>query len=643
MEILNKNNTIEIKKIGIFGATGFIGSNLVKYLYDNLSIITNNTYEIENNKKIILKVDEIKLFFSKTRWNNLIKNIEHPIFSYEKVNIFSKEELENKTKNLDLIINCAGIVSFSKKDIKKLWDVNVIGAKNILEVAIKNNVKKFVHISSISILNLSDNSHILNENDIGITDYEKRFHSFSSNKEILTFNELIEKGDLKYLKYLKNPYADTKLAGYIVCKEIAINSNIEFINVLPGTVIGKGDDNFSFTKLVYNIDKNLIFGLINGYTSYIDSYELANGIFNAAIFGKNLESYIISGNLDNNIKYSEIIKLINETLNKIYNKKRLKIFINIPKLIAYPISFISELLGSKNLNLPLIKSGFIQSKINNEKSKNEIYFKTSKNIKESIFDLCSYYKENDIKEIIKNKKYFFFIKKYFIDPWVRRNGIIFINGIENIYNSKKRVYVVNHPTTFDIYTIINTSEDNFYIPVDYKAFKVPIVGYILTQCGFVQVYPKENKHILPAMSKKLDLCYPVFNSIRGGDVTLGLDERIRTGAAVMADLNEADLIPYHIYIEKGKKRLSKIFAINFKFYPYTYYKDAIIYINILPPIKCKDYHKENITKDDYYKIMENIDKMFIEKDRDMDILFEKNKEDFKKIKRKGGSKITIKY
>lgn len=636
-------NDIIIKKIGIFGGTGFIGSNIVLYLNNNLNKLNNKTYTYEN-KSITFQIDEIRIFFSKTRWNNLIKDIESPAFKFIKVNIFNKDELIKKTEGLDLIINSSGLVSFSPKDIEKLWEVNVIGAKNILQAAISNNVKRFIHLSSISILNLYDTTHYLNENDIGINGFKRNFHSFSSIDEIFQIYNSYADGNKKILKKLKNPYADTKLAGFYICKDLASKSNIEFVNILPGTVLGRGDNNISILKLVYNVDKNFIFGLLPGFSSFIDSYDLAKGIFNSIIYGKNLESYIISGDIENNITYSELVKKLNKSLNKIRKTNSKKLFIKLPKLITYPISFLAEkILQSKDLTINLIKSAYIKSKIEIEKAKKDLQFIPETHIDKSIENLCMDYIEYDIKEVIKNKKFYFFAKNYVVDPWVKRKAIIFINGEENIYHSKNRIYVVNHPCTFDIHTIINTSIDNFYIPVDHNAFKIPFFGYLLNGCGLPKVYPKENKHILPMITKIIKNGYPVFNSIRSGDVTLDKEERIRTGAAVFADLNKADLIPYHIYIEKSKKHITYAPGFDLKLHPYSYYKDAIIYINILPPLKWEDYHKDNMTKEDYSNIMKKIDDLFIEMDKKMDEFFEKNKENLDKIERKGGSKIKLKY
>ncbi|MFN3411144.1 MAG: NAD-dependent epimerase/dehydratase family protein [Exilispira sp.] len=637
------NKDLTIKKLGIFGGSGFIGSNIILFLYNNLDNIKNKIYT-SDNQNLIFNIDEIRIFYSRTRWNNLYRDLNSEIFNFLKINIFNEEELLQKTKDLDIIINSSGFVSFAQRDIQKLWEINVSGAKNILKASIENKVKKFIHISSISILNLCDTTHYLSEQDIGFNGFKKKFHSFSSKEEILNFNDLYEKGDKSFLKFIKNPYADSKLAGFIVCEDLAKNSDIDFINILPGTVIGKGDDNFSILKLVYNIDKNFIFGRLPGFSSFVDSYDLAKGIFNSIIYGKSSESYIISGDIENNISYKDFIIKIYNALCKINNKKRFKIFIDLPEFLTYPVAFISEkIFKSKNLTLSLIKSGYIKSKISIEKAKKELNFHPLTNINNSIENLCQDYFGNNVGKRIKNKRFFSFIKKFFVDPYVNRNSIIYISGEENIYDSKRRVYIVNHPTTFDIHTIINTSADNYYIPVDHNAFKIPIVGYLLKNCGFLKVFCANNENLYADAAKIIKTGDPLFNSIRSGRVTLGLNERLRTGGIVIADKNKADIIPYHIYIERDKIKITKILGFDFKFHPYSYYKDAIIFINILSPIKYERYHKENMTKEDYLKIAIEIEEKFIEKDREMKTFFEKNQDHFKNIIRKGGSNLKIKY
>lgn len=634
---------LTIKKIGIFGGSGFIGSNIILFLYNNLDNIKNKIYT-SDNQNLIFNIDEIRVFYSKTRWNNLYRDLNSEIFNFLKINIFNEEELLEKTKDLDIIINSSGFVSFAQRDIQRLWEINVFGAKNILKSSVKNNVKKFIHISSISILNLCDTTHYLSEQDIGFNGFKTKFHSFSSKEEILNFNNLYEKGNKSFLKLIKNPYADTKLAGFIVCEDLAKNSDIDFINILPGTVIGKGDDNFSILKLVYNIDKNFIFGRLPGFSSFVDSCDLAKGIFNSIIYGKSNESYIISGDFENNISYKDFIIKIYNALCKINNKKRFKIFIDLPEFLTYPVSYIFEkIFKSKNLTLSLVKSGYIKSKISIEKTKKELNFQPLTNIDNSIENLCHDYFENNVGERIKNKRFFYFMKKFFIDPYVNRNSIIFISGEENIYNSKRRVYIFNHPTTFDIHTIINTSADNYYIPVDHNAFKISIVGYLLKNCGFLKVFPANNENLYANAAKIIKTGDPLFISIRSAGVTLGLNERLRTGGIVIADKNKADIIPYHIYIERDKIKTTKILGLDLKFHPYSYYKNAIIFINILSPIKYEKYHKDNMTKEDYLKIAIEIEEKFIEKDCEMKNFFEKNEDNYKIIVRKGGSNLKIKY
>lgn len=48
-----------------------------------------------------------------------------------------------------IVIHCAGIVSIATKYVQNVYDVNVIGTKNIVDVSQQSKVKKFVYVSSV--------------------------------------------------------------------------------------------------------------------------------------------------------------------------------------------------------------------------------------------------------------------------------------------------------------------------------------------------------------------------------------------------------------------------------------------------------------------------------------------------------------
>ncbi|MEA1963377.1 MAG: NAD(P)-dependent oxidoreductase [Patescibacteria group bacterium] len=109
-------------KILITGASGGIGKILIKKLikagFDDLAVLSRDQSKLETIKKIKIKIGNLNDFNS----------------------------LDKALKNIDVIIHLAGITHSNK--IKKYFQINIDGTKNLLRAAEKNSVKKFIFISS---------------------------------------------------------------------------------------------------------------------------------------------------------------------------------------------------------------------------------------------------------------------------------------------------------------------------------------------------------------------------------------------------------------------------------------------------------------------------------------------------------------
>ncbi|MEE8590252.1 MAG: NAD-dependent epimerase/dehydratase family protein, partial [Spirochaetia bacterium] len=104
-------------KAGITGSVGFLGANLVNYLDD-------------------LRPEgmEVVPFFSNRRSNPLTEHLDMP---YEHLVVYSRQEVFEKTRGLDVLFHLAGAVNYSRKNARKTWDVNVLGTKNIFDAAVQ--------------------------------------------------------------------------------------------------------------------------------------------------------------------------------------------------------------------------------------------------------------------------------------------------------------------------------------------------------------------------------------------------------------------------------------------------------------------------------------------------------------------------
>ena len=112
----------------ITGGCGYVGSKLIKYLLNkNHKIINIDTQWFGKNLKNHKNLKNIKLD---------IRNV--------KTNLF---------KGIDCVIHLANIANDPAVELNPnlSWEVNVLAAKKLIEMAIKNKVKKFIYASSGSV------------------------------------------------------------------------------------------------------------------------------------------------------------------------------------------------------------------------------------------------------------------------------------------------------------------------------------------------------------------------------------------------------------------------------------------------------------------------------------------------------------
>jgi nucleoside-diphosphate-sugar epimerase len=91
-----------------------------------------------------------------------LKNKKHDVFEYSidgGKDILNKIQLKESLKNIDTVIHLAAILDNNNP---KLWEINVLGTKNIIEECATSKVKKFILLSSTGVY--GETSATLNEN-----------------------------------------------------------------------------------------------------------------------------------------------------------------------------------------------------------------------------------------------------------------------------------------------------------------------------------------------------------------------------------------------------------------------------------------------------------------------------------------------
>ncbi len=152
------------------------------------------------------------------------------------------DSLQNALKGITEVYHCAAKVSFNPKDDKELYHTNVVGTQNLLFACQDLPIQKFLHVSSIAVLdNLSDK---------GVLDEESDYNP----------------------KIAHSGYATSKhFSEMEVWRASAEGLNTIIVN--PGIIIGSGNWTESSGTLFKTFEKSAY--SFSGGTSYVDVRDVA--------------------------------------------------------------------------------------------------------------------------------------------------------------------------------------------------------------------------------------------------------------------------------------------------------------------------------------------------------------------------------
>ncbi|MEO8711277.1 MAG: NAD-dependent epimerase/dehydratase family protein [Parafilimonas sp.] len=284
-----ESQIIKNKTIFITGATGLLGSHLLKQLIKQ-----------DVNIKALYRA-EIPFTHKNIEWIN--------------GDIFDVVLLEEILKDVDEVYHCAGKVSFNSKDKKELFKTNIEGTANIVNACLNTNVKKLLHVSSVSALGRIRENTTVNE--------EMQWSEETSNSVY---------GESKYLAEME------------VWRGIAEGLNAVIVN--PTIILGAGNWNKGSSEIFKSIYKEFPY-YSEGVTGFVDAEDVAKAMIILMNSNITAERFIVSAE---NISYKEMFYMIAETFNKKRPHKEVTPFIaavvwrleKIRSLITGKAPFISK-------------------------------------------------------------------------------------------------------------------------------------------------------------------------------------------------------------------------------------------------------------------------------------------------------------
>lgn len=155
-------------KVLLTGATGFVGSHIVEEL-------------VSKNHNIIAAI----------RKSSNLKWIKNQPIQFECCSLNDEQQLSNIVSKVDVIVHCAGVVR--ALDWKEYYETNVLGTQKLVQATIKNknNIKKFIYISSQAAMGPSETKipRKLTEKENPVSNYGKS--KLLAEQEIKKLNGII--------------------------------------------------------------------------------------------------------------------------------------------------------------------------------------------------------------------------------------------------------------------------------------------------------------------------------------------------------------------------------------------------------------------------------------------------------------------
>lgn len=284
----------------VTGATGLVGMHIAIDLLkkdEKVKATYTNPHNIEKVKEVFIHY-EIEPLFNKIDWIEM--DLQDITQVYEAV------------KGIDYVYHSAAVVSFNKKDRKRLMNINVKGTANIVNACIDEKIKKLGFISSVAAIGRSGNGN------------------YSET------NKWVESNDNSYYAISKYKAENEVWRG--------IEEGLNAVITNPGIIIGPANWNRSSTTIFKQIYKGLTFFPI-GKNGFVDVRDVSKSIVSLVKSNIHSERFITVGD---NLFYKDIFQ---EIAKKLMVKKPSKKASRTMLEIAWRILAIKCFITRKNPSL----------------------------------------------------------------------------------------------------------------------------------------------------------------------------------------------------------------------------------------------------------------------------------------------------
>ena len=320
----------------VTGATGFLGSELVRQL-------------LQNGQKVrALKRDSSKI-------PRILK--DQDAIEWVNADLLDYYSLEDAVQGIDKVYHCAALISFDPGNKKRMLKVNVEGTVNLLNVCVANNIEKFLHVSSVAAVGDSKKGELITEKhhwELGAGQSSYSISKYESEMEVFR----------------------------------AAAEGLKTVIVNPAIIIGKEAGSEGSGQIFETINRGLSY-YPDGSFGYVDVSDVASAMI--ALMESNIsnERFIVSAE---NWTYRDLFTEIATKLGKQPPKIAVQ-----PWMLEFArlgAGIITLLTGKRyGLTKDTVRTAFKKQNYSNEKIKKALNLEF-KSVKDSISAICMNYNKN---------------------------------------------------------------------------------------------------------------------------------------------------------------------------------------------------------------------------------------------------------
>jgi dihydroflavonol-4-reductase len=321
-------------KVAVTGASGHIGNCLVRQL--------------------IKRGMEVKVLV-----HNFMNDLSDFNIEIIRGSLENRGSLNKLCEGTEVVFHLAARISIDRRSTYGVYNTNVEGTRNILEISQANNIRRFIHFSSIHALMNEPLSQVLNEN-----------------------RPLVNTADMAY----EQSKADSEKLVYE-----AVTAGLDAVILNPTAVIGPYDFKPSYLgQALIKMYRNKLPVLVRGGYNWVDVRDVAEAAINSMQMGRTGERYILSGEW---LSLKELAQLAESI-----GGRKIRQFIAPVWLARLGLPFIRFYAGLLNED-PLYNADSLNVLINshrqisNEKARKELEFRP-RPLRETLNDTFEWFRQN---------------------------------------------------------------------------------------------------------------------------------------------------------------------------------------------------------------------------------------------------------